>query len=233
MNKKPIEVAMRILVNGVEIYYEVDGKGPPFILLHGNGEDHTIFGRLVEDLRENYAVYSIDTRGHGKSGKVDSYHYSDMAEDIASLIRELGLERPILYGFSDGGIIGLMLASKYPEMLSALIASGPNLSPRGLKTYVRIGMRLLYFFKRDPLFALMINEPDITDDDLKKISVPALITVAQKDFIVFSHAEHISKTIPHGELILVPYENHFSYVINSDRLFPLISDFIESVAKKP
>ncbi|MDR1955051.1 MAG: alpha/beta hydrolase [Candidatus Methanoplasma sp.] len=214
-------------VNGIRINYEAEGEGPPILLLHGNGEDHRIFDRLAADLKKDHEVFSIDTRGHGESEQVDSFHYSDMVEDIAALIRELSIRKPLLYGFSDGGIVGLMLASKYPGMLSGLIASGPNLNPKGIKARFRIAMRLYYAFKKSPLVWLMLNEPRITDDDLAKIDIPVLITIAEKDIILISHAEHIADKIPGGRLIVVPNENHFSYVSYSDKLFPLISGFIE------
>jgi len=221
---------MQIQVNGVGIYYEEEGNGPPILLLHGNGEDHGIFDRLVWYLQEDHKIFSIDTRGHGKSEKVDSFHYSDMVDDIAAFITELGIERPMLYGFSDGGIVALMLAAKHPRMLSGLIASGPNLTPKDVKLSARLPMRAANIFRRNPLVELMIREPNITDEDLLKIEVPALITVAEKDIISVSHAEHIANKIPDGRLTIIPGEDHSSYIVHSDKLFPLISDFVYQVS---
>jgi len=221
---------MQVHANGIDIYYETEGEGPPILLLHGNGEDHRIFDRLVWYLQEDHKIFSIDTRGHGKSEKVGSFHYSDMVDDIAAFITELGIERPILYGFSDGGIVALMLASEHPKMLSGIIASGPNLTPKDVKFSVRLPMMLANFFKRDPLVELMIREPNITDEDLLKIEVPALITVGEKDIINVSHAKHIAEKIPCGSLVIVPGENHFSYIVHSDKLFPLITDFVDQVS---
>ncbi|MCL2032573.1 MAG: alpha/beta hydrolase [Methanomassiliicoccaceae archaeon] len=227
MNLRTIEGRMKALANGVTIYYETEGDGPPVILLHGNGEDHRIFDRLTEKLKKDRKVFLVDTRGHGQSEKVDSFHYSDMEEDVAAFIRELDIVRPILYGFSDGGIVGLMLAAKYPGMLSGLIASGVNLTPRDLKTSFRLMIRLQNLFKRDPLLKLMLEEPNITDKELERIDVPVLITVAEKDIVPVSHAEHVAGRIRDSRLIVVPKEDHASYVVHSDKLFPLISDFIE------
>ena len=223
---------MQVRVNGINIHYEAAGEGPPVILLHGNGEDHTIFDRLTEELKTGHKVFLIDTRGHGKSDKVDSFHYSDMVEDVASFITELGIGRPMLYGFSDGGIVGLMLAARYPGMLSGLIASGVNLSPKDLKRKFRLLIRMQNLFKKDPLLKLMLEEPDITDNDLRSIDVPVLITVGEKDIVPVSHAEHIAGTIPDCRLTVVPKEGHASYVVRSDKLFPLISDFIEGTAPR-
>ncbi|MCL2295961.1 MAG: alpha/beta hydrolase [Methanomassiliicoccaceae archaeon] len=221
---------MHIHVNGVDIHYISDGTGAPVLLLHGNGEDHRIFDRLIEDLKKNNKVFAVDTRGHGKSEKVDFFHYSDMVEDIVAFIRELGIERPILYGFSDGGIVGLMLAAKHPEVLSGLIASGVNLTPKDLKLSFRTVIRLKNAFKKDPLLELMLNEPLITDEDLERIEIPVLMTIGEKDIVPVSHAEHIAGKIPRGSMTVVPKEDHGSYIVHSEKLFPLISDFIESLA---
>ena len=221
---------MFIHVNGIEIYYETEGEGTPILLLHGNGEDHCIFDRLVKDLKKNYLVYMIDTRGHGRSGKVDSFHYSDMVEDVAAFVQDLDIKKPLIYGFSDGGIIGLMLAAKYPQMLSGLVASGVNLSPKDMKARYRLLIRLVNAFKRDPLLRLMLDEPNIAEEELERIEIPVLITVAEKDAVPCHTSKRIADKIPDGRLIVIPREDHGSYVIHSDKLFPLISDFIGEVS---
>lgn len=221
---------MRVHANGIVIHYTAEGEGVPILLLHGNGEDHSIFGRFAEDLKRNHKVFAMDTRGHGESEKVGSFHYSDMVEDAAAFIRELDIWKPILYGFSDGGIVGLMLASKYPDMLSGLIASGANLTPKDLKWSFRAKIRLANAYRRDPLLSLMLREPCITDEDLERIEAPVLITVADKDITAVSHAERIADKIRNGSVAVVPGEDHSSYVINSEKLFPLTSDFIEHVS---
>jgi pimeloyl-ACP methyl ester carboxylesterase len=218
---------MNIHVNGVDLYYEEAGNGSPVILLHGNGEDHSIFDVLLKDLSKQHKVFLIDTRGHGKSQKVDSFHYSDIMEDVAAFINVLGIEKPVLYGFSDGGIVGIMLASRYPDMLSRLIASGANLTPKDLKPGFRTYARLLYFMKRDPLLRLMLKEPAITKADLARISIPTMITVGEKDIVTDAHARYIADNVQNGKKMTVPGEDHSSYIVHSEKLFPIISEFID------
>lgn len=122
---------MKINVNGINLYYETCGEGKPLVLLHGNTETHKIFNRAIPLLRERFTVYAIDSRGHGESDKVQTYHYDDMKEDVRCFIEKLHLEKPVLCGASDGAIIGLLLASEYPALLSALIVCGArNTLPR-------------------------------------------------------------------------------------------------------
>ena len=142
---------MYIQLNGQVIYYEKTGEGSPVILAHGNMETHKIFDVLTPELSRKHTVYALDTRGHGQSSVPREYHYEDMAEDIAAFVQALELVRPAFYGFSDGGITGLIAAAKYPAMFSALAVSGANLTPSGFKLLPKLSARMAYLKKKDPL----------------------------------------------------------------------------------
>ncbi|MEG0979808.1 MAG: alpha/beta hydrolase, partial [Oscillospiraceae bacterium] len=131
-------------VNNIELYYEKSGQGKPLILLHGNGETHKIFKRTISILNKHYTVYAVDFRNHGKSTQVSELHYADHVKDIYEFIVQMQIEKPVCYGFSDGGIVGLLLASEYPDLFSRLIVSGPNISPYGLKNSVRCYYKLYF-----------------------------------------------------------------------------------------
>ena len=66
---------MNINVNDINLYYEIYGKGTPIILVHGNGETHQIFDVLIDKLKDNYTVYAVDSRCHGKSEKTEKISY--------------------------------------------------------------------------------------------------------------------------------------------------------------
>ena len=80
---------MYAIVNGLKLFYHKEGSGRPVILLHGNGEDHTIFDVAIRDLARSYTVYALDSRAHGKSDPVPSLTYREMAEDVAAFILSL------------------------------------------------------------------------------------------------------------------------------------------------
>ncbi|MDD3919738.1 MAG: alpha/beta hydrolase [Eubacteriales bacterium] len=218
---------MKLFVNGIHLHYETCGKGRPLILLHGNGETHNIFDRAIPLLAERFTVYAIDSRGHGESDPVESYHYNDMAEDVHAFITALSLERPVLYGFSDGGIIGLLLSSIYPELLSCLIVSGANTDPNG----IRDGWR--HFFERlnrrvhDPKIDMMLVEPNITPDMLSRITVPCLVLAGGHDFVKRSDTKHIAASIPNSELNILPLHGHGSYIVHKKKIAALILGFVE------
>lgn len=148
---------MNIKVNNVNIYYETYGEGEPIILLHGNRETHQIFDKLIEQLKGKYKVYAIDSRCHGKSEDTNEISYELMRDDIIEFINKLEIKEPTLYGFSDGGIVGLMVAMKERYLLSKLIVSGVNLNPKRIKTiYANIIKDILLFYKKQ------INKNDDT-----------------------------------------------------------------------
>lgn len=212
----------------INLYYEKTGTGVPLIMLHGNGEDHTIFNKATAVLKKHFTVYAIDTRGHGKSSPVDELHYEDMANDVYEFICKLDLEKPIVYGFSDGGIVALILAIKHPEAISRIVASGVNTQPNGLNTINLLIYKITYFFTRAKRIKLMLNEPSITDTQLNNIKIPVSVTGGSKDMIKQSHLKHIADSIPNSTLTIFNGELHGSYVVNSTK----IADFIIETVRK-
>ena len=213
---------MELNTGSVMLHCEQAGSGRPLILLHGNGESSGIFDRAIPRLAERFTVYAIDSRGHGQSSPVSEYHYADMAQDVADFIRLTGLEKPLVYGFSDGGILALLLAIRQPELIGGIITSGVNVRPDGLKRRWLWLMRLTNLLRPDPLVTLMLTEPDITDDELRTIRCPALITAGSRDMLRQSHMRHIAQTIPGGRYLLMEGETHGSYIVHSERIAQVI-----------
>ncbi len=205
-------------VNGIDIFYEKMGQGEPLILLHGNGETHEIFAEAAEKLAQKYTVYLPDTRGHGRSGKVAEYHYEDMARDVYCFIKVMGLEHPTVYGFSDGGITGLLLAARYPGLLKKLVVSGVNARPEDVKRPVLWMMKLFYALRRKPLIKLMLTEPNITDEQLAAIDVPVEVTAGSRDLIKQSAMLDICRKIPNATFTLFEGEDHGSYIVHSTKI---------------
>lgn len=217
---------MNIEVNDIDIYYEVYGEGKPIILLHGNSETHEIFDRLIERLKNNYKVYAIDSRCHGKSEKTEEISYDLMAVDMIEFIKKLKIDKPIVYGFSDGGIIGLLVAIKQPKLLSKLIISGAILNPNGMSRSMLIISKIGYFITRNKLFKMMIKEPNISRKDLEKIEIPTYVLAGEKDVIMEEHTRLIAENIKNSKLEIIPKENHYSYVVHSEKIYDIIKKYI-------
>ena len=210
-------------VNGVDLYFEKAGEGRPLVLAHGNGEDHTIFLEAAEALKDSFACYLVDSRGHGRSTPAVEYHYRDMARDMVAFMDELSLEDAVFCGFSDGGILGL-LAAMESRRISDLIVCGANTAPGGLKLRARLTMRIGYIFKKDPLLALMLKEPDITRGELKTIRARTFVLAGENDLIREEHTRAIAAAVPGAELRILPGEGHGSYIIHSDKIAAVIRE---------
>lgn len=119
-------------VNGVSLFYAAEGCGKPVILLHGNGGSHNDLETTQRGLAQaGYMVYAIDSRGQGANARLNEYHYKDMATDVYEFIKMKGLDKPVVFGFSDGGIIALQLEVMYPGTLGAIVTGGANIFVEG------------------------------------------------------------------------------------------------------
>jgi len=218
---------MILRVNNIDIFYEQAGSGPPLLLLHGNGESRKIFRKAMVRLGEKFTVYAIDSRGHGRSGRVKELHYADMAEDMAQFIDALGLKRPMLYGFSDGGIIGLLMAVNHPGLLSRMAISGASLNPHSTSEGWLRFFRAAYFVTRGAKWKLMLEEPDFTQEQLARVDIPTLVLAGENDMIIEAHTRVIAGAIPGARLQILPGENHMSYVFDNTKLCDIIMPFFE------
>lgn len=114
---------------GVRIYYEVEGLGPPLVLAHGIGgslEDWREVG-WVEALKARYQLILVDARGHGQSDKPhdpDSYRQIHQAMDHVAVLDDVGAEKAHFLGFSMGGTVCLGAGIHAPERCLSLIIGG-------------------------------------------------------------------------------------------------------------
>ncbi|ELZ75938.1 alpha/beta hydrolase fold protein / chloride peroxidase [Haloferax gibbonsii ATCC 33959] len=109
--------------NGIDTYYERRGEGPPVVFVHGAVLDHGQWDRQTEALRDDYTTISYDIRGHGRTGGSEPATYSMelFADDLAALVSELDLDRPVVCGLSTGGCVAQAYAMRYPDRLSGLV----------------------------------------------------------------------------------------------------------------
>lgn len=216
---------MIINVNNINLYYEVKGNGNPFILLHGNSESSEIFKSLIELLSKNYKVYAIDSRCHGKSSDTKTITYDDMANDILEFINVLKLNKPIIYGFSDGGIIALKIALK-TNNLDKIFISGANIKPNGIKLKIYLMMIYGYLKTKDKKYKLMYSNPNIKFKDLKKINNEVIVLAGEYDLIKRKHTIKINKFLNNSSLRIISNEDHQSYVLDNYKLFNIINEFL-------
>lgn len=218
---------MHIKVNQIDIHYEIFGQGEPLILLHGNQEDFHIFNELIDDLKEDFMIYAIDSRNHGESGRSIDFSYDAMTQDVYHFIRHLKINKPHILGFSDGGIIALKLAILSPNLLSKVIVCGVNYKPKGLNKKIRKALKKEYEENMSPYIKLMLDEPKFKKKDLKSIPLKTLILVGDHDVIKPKHTLKLHNMIKRSKLIILENETHDSFVVHSTKLKPYILDFIK------
>ena len=214
---------MWINVNGIKMYYEKHGSGRPLIMVHGNSEDHTIFYDSMVLLRNHFTVYTVDSRGHGFSERVEEFHYDDMADDMIAFMDQLDLKDVIFYGFSDGGIIGLLAAMR-SDRIGMLITSGANLTPNGVGLLLTGIVKLLYLANKDGKMKMILTEPNITEEELAKIKVPTVVMAGSKDMVKRSETERIAAAIPGAKLRILQGEGHGSYIVHKSKLADIIME---------
>lgn len=220
----------------IELFYEEKGSGEPLILLHGNGEDHTVFGKVAEHFAKEYRVIAIDTRGHGNSPLGEApFSIYQFAEDLNDFMTGHKIEKANILGFSDGGNIALVFASKYPEKVVKLVANGANTKPAGIRLLVYMAILLRYmlyslattFSKKyelkKALYSLMLKEPHISKEELESITAPTLVLVGTNDIIKESESRYIKESVVNGEIVFV-LGDHFIVKNN-------VKDYIFAVDK--
>ena len=154
------------LKNGLNMYYEIHGAGRPLLLMHGGFMTIDALGPLLPALAQTRQVIAVELEGHGRTADLDRpLSYEQMAEDVAGLLGHLGIARADVFGFSLGGITGLRLAIRRPELVRKLVAASviysnegyyasivagwPSLSQQALLTDP--GIRSTYFAVADPI----------------------------------------------------------------------------------
>ncbi len=239
-----------ISINGIKMYVETYGSGSqPLLVIHGNGGSIADMKNQITYFSARYQVIGADSRGQGKSemGK-GRLTFEQMAEDLNALLEQRSLKSVFVLGWSDGGIIGLLLAIHHPDKVSKLAILGANLVPAGLYDWVREWIRGMdheadsMIAKRDKsqpwevtkqLCNLMGKQPNIPLTDLRKIMSPTLVMAGDKDAIRTEHTVQIFENLPHAHLCIFPGSTHFILQENPTLFNATVSNFFEKPYLRP
>jgi pimeloyl-ACP methyl ester carboxylesterase len=131
-------------VNGIQLAYQVFGRGDPLILLHGGFGSVEMFGPNVAALAAGRQVVGVDLQSHGRSPVADRpMRFETMADDIAALIRQLGFDKADVMGFSLGGGVALRTAIQHPEVVDRLILVSTPFKSDGWYPEMRAAMKAM------------------------------------------------------------------------------------------
>jgi pimeloyl-ACP methyl ester carboxylesterase len=225
---------------GVKIYYEVYGQGKPLVLLHGNGGSIGSRAKLIPDFASRYQVIALDSRCHGKSDCPQAYlTYEQMAADVNAVLTHLKIDSAYLWGHSDGGIVGLLVAIHYPKKVKKLLASGANLRPDTTAidpALLPILDRMWPLVKNDSIrskhFRLLVEQPNIKTSELRKISADVMIMGGDRDAIRNEHLLEMHNNIPGSLLCILPGTTHFPYQDRTEWFLSIMYDFFNNPPRR-
>ncbi|MEN2402355.1 alpha/beta hydrolase [Flavobacterium sp. MC2016-06] len=227
-------------INGIKMYYEIYGTGKPLVLLHGNGGSIKGHGHRIEYFKKYFQVIAIDSRGHGKSVDPSNKQltYTQMAEDVSTLLDSLKIDNAYVWGQSDGGILGLLLAINHPNKVSKLATFGANLYPGKKAIYNEIDQLVTDTLKatKNPhtknLYNLLQYQPNITKKDLHKIKCPVLVMSGDRDAIRLEHSIEIFDNIENSNFFVMPGATHFGSYEKPDLFNMILLSFFNDPFKK-
>jgi pimeloyl-ACP methyl ester carboxylesterase len=205
------------------LYYETYGTGEPLLLLHGNSQSILAFKYQIGDLAKKYKVIAVDTRGQGKSTDetTGALSYDLFADDMKQLLDSLHITKTNILGWSDGGNTGLIMAVKYPAYVNKLAVTGANLFPTTEAipdtVWKQVRQGITDWAAHDDahskmevrLFTMLLNEPHLTFDDMKRIQAPVLVMAGQHDLILEKHTRAIAAAIPNSKLLIFKGTSHY------------------------
>ncbi|HEY7036571.1 MAG TPA: alpha/beta hydrolase [Thermomicrobiales bacterium] len=199
-------------VNGLNLYYEIHGAGHPLVLLHGAFMTIEALGDLVPSLARTRQIVAPELQGHGHTADIDRpLNYRQMADDVAALIRYLGIDQADVFGYSMGGAAAIQLAIRHPELVRKLVAASASYNSDGFHPGVLEAIAKLtpdVFIGTPPHDAYLRAAPNPGDfpklvekithfdgevqdwsaDDIRGIKAPTMIVIGDSDGAQPEHA---------------------------------------------
>jgi pimeloyl-ACP methyl ester carboxylesterase len=254
-NGKKIETRGYAPVNGLKMYYEIEGTGEPLVYIP------PAFGyagvNAFPTLRRNHQVITMDLQGHGRTADIPErpITFDQHAADVIGLLDYLGIDRADLFGESFGGVIATLIAVRHPTMVNRLITYGAtfgkpqdSLRPELFRTHLSgtAETRDIQFqrenYKKvapDPEYwptiwkkVFSLENPGFSKEELVSIQAPFLIIQGDHDFVRIEHSVESYKTIPNAELAIIPDAGHFILNWNPQKVIPTIETFLSEPSVK-
>jgi pimeloyl-ACP methyl ester carboxylesterase len=224
-------------INGLNMYYEVHGKGRgmPLVLIHGGGSTiETTFGAILPLLAMHREVIAMELQGQGHTSDRDTlFRFEQDADDIAALLAYLGVKKADFFGFSNGGNAGIQVAVRHPELVHKLVAgsvfyrkdgwvpgleqmfrqaSEKNMPPVLRQAYMEASPHPERLpIQVSKLMARLLHFEDWPPDMLRAIKVPVLIMAGNQDVATIEHTAALYRLFPQGQLAIFP-GGHGGYI---------------------
>lgn len=215
-------------INGIQLYHEIHGNGPPLVLVHGGGSTiETTFGRILPLLAKRHRVIAVEMQAHGRTRDIDrAMTFEQDADDLAALLRHLHIAKADFFGFSNGGTTALQVGIRHPGIVNRLVIASANYRRDGMMpgfwdsmsnakfsdmpqaykdAYLNVTPDpdgLLAMFTRDA--TRMQGFTDIPDAAIRSIDAPTFVVDGDRDVVVPEHAVALSRLLPDARLCILP-----------------------------
>ena len=240
-----------VQIGDLKTWYDEYGVGDPVVLLHGGLVTNDTWGPQIADFSGRFHVLAPERQAHGHTpDREGPLSYTQMTADTIGFLETVVKEPADLVGWSDGGIIGLMVAIERPDLVRKLVAISANLDPSGIAPEA-VGMftamspeaedmamfRQMYAAASPDgpehwpvMFGKFIEmaskEPSIPAGDLARIQSPTLVLVGDDDVVALEHTIAIFRGISQAELAIVPGASHALPMEKPEIVNRLVTDFL-------
>jgi pimeloyl-ACP methyl ester carboxylesterase len=242
---------------GIRTYYEITGDGEPLVLLHGGLCTAETFDAQTPALAMKYRVYVPERRGHGRTPDVDGpITYDNMAQDTIAFLQAVGIASADLVGWSDGALVGLLVALRRPDLVRKLVLIGQYVTLDGARpefsalastmtreTFPPMLEQMYAAVSPDgpdhfgvvfeKMRSLWVGDTGVKLADLSAVTSSTLILLADDDIMSIEHAADLQRALPSAQLAVVPGTSHALPMEKPDLTNRLILEFLaaEQVAK--
>lgn len=239
-------------IGGLRFWYDELGGGEPLVLLNGGFCTNETWAPQLRVLAEHFRVLALEHRAHGHTPDIEGpLSYDDNTADVIGFLETVAGEAAHVIGFSDGGIVALLVAIARPDLVRKLVVVGGMFDTAGYVPEVEQmipGMapdaedlamfRGLYESSSPdgpahwPIVVKKILEmwstgPHIPIADLARIQSPTLVLVADDDMVTLEHTVGLYRSIPRAELAVVPGSSHTVAMEKPELVNRLVLDFLQ------
>jgi pimeloyl-ACP methyl ester carboxylesterase len=247
---KSAEVSGYAPVNGLKMYFEIEGTGHPLVHIP------PAFGyaglKTFPSLSQRHSVITMDLQGHGRTLDLPDRPLSieQYAEDVVGLMKHLGIAKADFLGESYGGVAATMIAARYPALVGRVATYGATFGPPQVAhnpDMVRFdrpptAASREFTFQRES-YLKVASTPDywpriwdkvanvvwtgFSNEELASIEAPVLIALGDRDFVRLGHAVETLPLIRNAELAVIPDAGHFALMSEPERVIAIVQHFLE------
>ena len=229
---------------------EYPNNGAPLLLLHGGlsaTEDFDSY--MLPAVEKTHHVYGYDRNGHGRTARQEPYLHFDYQRDEAIAYIEQVIQGPThIVGYSDGGIIALLVAIKRPDLVKSMVLIGANYHWNNGGLVFDENVEITWneeekaeWLSRSPdpvevgiatvkkAFGIWAREPNMTLEELATITCPTLVLSGDDEPHSNHHTVELYEALQDGRLAIVPGTSHYVFKEKHDLVIAILIDFYSNL----